>query len=95
MDLFCFLFRNFRIGYPLSRLDGPMITTITRRYKHEAEQAVSDLLARGWTITYDLTEIRNHGTTRGSYDYRKSRYTSVSGMVASCWVCKLEKEKSK
>lgn len=69
-----------------------MMTTITRKRKHEAEQAIADLLARGWTITYDLTEIHHNGTARGTYDYRKSRYTSVQGMATSAWICRMKKE---
>jgi hypothetical protein len=63
-----------------------LITTIHRKYKHEAELAVSDLLKRGWVVDYPITEIKSAGTERGDYNYMKSKYTSRQGTMASCWV---------
>jgi hypothetical protein len=72
-----------------------MITTIHRRTKEEAEKAISDLLKRGWHITYDLTEKRSSIATRGSYNHTKSRYTSKNINESSCWIAQMRKDDEK
>lgn len=70
-----------------------METTIHRKFKHEAELAISDLIKRGWEISFPLTEIQSTGTERGSYNYMKSKYTSRQGTATSCWIAKMRTEK--
>jgi hypothetical protein len=69
-----------------------MITTITRRTKKEAEIAINDLLDRGFTVVFPLTEIRQNGYSRGIYNYQKNRYSMNQSMTASCWIAKLSIE---
>jgi hypothetical protein len=69
-------------------------TTVHRRYKHEAETAINDLLNRGFEIIYPLTEIKSDSVNLGSYDYHKSHFIRVKASVSSCWIAKLRRESS-
>jgi hypothetical protein len=69
-------------------------TTITRKHKHEAERAIKDLEERGFIITYPLTEKSANMTTRGSYNYRRSRYESIGASVANAWICKMRRSEN-
>jgi hypothetical protein len=63
--------------------------TIHRRHKHEAEQAISDILERGYTIIYDLEQVSRDGKSfsRDSFGRRVFQQNTFS----SCWVAKLRR----
>jgi hypothetical protein len=65
---------------------------ITRKRKHEALQAISDLEKRGFHIIYPLTEKTANMTSLGSYNYRRGKYESVGGSVASTWIAKMRRD---
>jgi hypothetical protein len=65
---------------------------ITRKRKHEALQAISDLEKRGFYIIYPLTEKTANMTRLGDYNYRKGKYESVGGSVASCFMAKMRRD---
>jgi hypothetical protein len=69
-----------------------MITTVTRKHRHEMERAIADLLQRGFTIIYGPELHSTDTVQRGSYNYRRSRYESLSKGTASCWIAKLERK---
>jgi hypothetical protein len=71
-----------------------MVITIRRKKKVEAVRAMTDLMFKGWSIDYPLTEIKTSLTERGSYNYQKSRYTSIHGGASSVWVAKLKKDEN-
>jgi hypothetical protein len=62
---------------------------IRRQRKHEAEQAIADLLKRGFEVVYPLTEIKRDGKqfSRDSFN----RKIFVQNIGSSCWVAKLRK----
>jgi hypothetical protein len=62
---------------------------ITRRHKHEAEQAIKDLEKRGFKVIYPLTEITNNGKqfTRDMFN----RKIFVQNTFSSIWKAKLQK----
>lgn len=66
---------------------GPVI--ISRQRKHEAEQAVRDLEARGYEVVYPLTEHSRDGKIfdRNSFN----RQIFVQNTFNSCWIAKLRK----
>ena len=55
-------------------------------------QAINDLLERGFTLIYGPEQKKATTTSRGNYNYRRSRYQSVETGTSSCWIAKLEKE---
>jgi hypothetical protein len=71
-----------------------MIITIRRKKKIEAVRAMTDLMFKGWSIDYPLTEVKKSGTEKGSYNYRQSRYTSRQGTTSSVWMAKLKKDEN-
>jgi hypothetical protein len=74
-------------------LEGkPLETTIHRKTKLEAVRAVCDLVRRGYTLTYPLTEIKSTGTSIGGYNYTKGKFTSIEAMASSVWCAKLKKD---
>jgi hypothetical protein len=62
---------------------------IRRQRKHEAEQAITDLIKRGFTVVYPLTELKRDGKTftRDSFN----RKIFVENTESSCWIAKLKK----
>lgn len=64
---------------------------IRRQRKHEAEQAIKDLEARGYEIEFPLTEFSTDGKLfdRDSYNRR----IFVENTLSTCWVAKLRKAK--
>lgn len=62
---------------------------ICRQRKHEAEQAISDLVARGFEVVFPLTEISRDGKIfdRDSFN----RQVFVQNTHSSCWKAKLRK----
>ncbi|MCV9884719.1 hypothetical protein [Metabacillus halosaccharovorans] len=62
---------------------------IKRRKKHEAEQAIRDLEARGYEIEFPLTEFSSDGKLfdRDSYNRR----IFVENVLSTCWIAKLRK----
>jgi hypothetical protein len=49
-----------------------MIITIRRKKKIEAVRAMTDLMFKGWSIDYPLTEIKTSKAEKGSYNYHKT-----------------------
>jgi hypothetical protein len=70
------------------------VTTIHRKHEHEILQAVSDLEKRGYYLIYGPAEKTAAMTTRGSYDYQRSRYESIGASVASAWICKMRRSEN-
>lgn len=66
-----------------------MLTTITRQRKYEAEQAIEDLLKRGFQVKVPLTEISREGKVF-STDTR-CRKIFQRNTFSSCWKAVLEK----
>lgn len=64
---------------------------IKRQRKHEAEQAIKDLEARGYEVSFPLTEFSRDGKLfdRDSYNRR----IFVENMLSTCWIAKLRKAK--
>lgn len=62
---------------------------IRRQRRHEAEQAVSDLIDRGYVEIFPLTEFSRDGKTfdRDSFNRRIFR----ENIFTSCWVAKMRK----
>jgi hypothetical protein len=96
MDLFYIFFTNFRTNYSFIGVvtmnkrhmkDIP----IHRRTKKEAEQAISDLEARGFIVTFPLTEIKSFSETRGKYDYQRGKYSFNEAGVSTYWAAKLRR----
>lgn len=63
--------------------------TIKRQRKHEAEQAIKDLEARGFKLIYPLTEHSRDGKIfdRDSFNRR----IFVQNTHSSCWIAQLRK----
>lgn len=68
-----------------------MITTVTRKHRHEMEQAVSDLLQRGFKVIYGPAERKSVTTSRDCYSYSRGGYQALNKGTASCWIAKLER----
>lgn len=62
---------------------------VHRQFKHEAEQAISDLEKRGFEIVFPLTEFKRDGKTftRDSFNRR----IFVENTESSSWIAKLKK----
>lgn len=56
---------------------------ITRKHKHEAEQAVNDLLKRGYVIISPIQQIFRDGKTFASVGY--GRRVFMGNTPSSCW----------
>jgi hypothetical protein len=69
-----------------------MDTIIRRSKRKEAEQAVKDLLARGFEIVQDITYVRGFTYAKGTFDYRKSRNGSSSINDVGCFMAKMRKD---
>jgi hypothetical protein len=63
--------------------------TITRQRKHEAEQAISDLVARGFEVVFPLTEISREGKVFDRDSYNRKIF--VEHAHSSCWKAQLRK----
>lgn len=65
-------------------------TRITRRQKHEAEQAIADLQARGFELVAPMKELSSDGKqfTRDSYNRR----IFVGNTLSRCYTAKLRRE---
>ena len=63
--------------------------TIRRRYKHEAEQAIKDLQARGYEIVHPLTQLHSEGK-RFSRDM-KGNVVFVENASSSCWFAQMKR----
>lgn len=71
-------------------MNGPLRpVVIHRRKKHEAEQAIKDLLARGYIIITPLTELTNQGKEFKTDSYNRRIF--VCNTTSSCWVAKLRR----
>jgi hypothetical protein len=69
-----------------------MITTVTRRYKHEAEMAINDLEKRGFKVVYPLTELSREGKRFSSDKYNRKIF--LENTSSSCWIAKLERKET-
>lgn len=65
---------------------------IRRRTEKEALQAIDDLEKRGFTISSPLKEVKSSIYSKGSYDYKKSRFTSSGINDVSCWMAKMRRD---
>lgn len=63
--------------------------TIRRRKKHEAEQAIKDLQARGYEIVHPLTELHWEGK-QFSRDM-KGNAVFVQNTSSSCWFAQMKR----
>lgn len=63
--------------------------TIHRQKKHEAEQAIKDLEARGFKVIFPLKEIHSDGKTFRTDGYHRRIF--VENTFNSYWVAKLRK----
>lgn len=65
-------------------------TTVTRRQKHEAEQAIADLQARGFELVAPMKELTSEGKqfTRDSYNRR----IFVGNTLSRCYTAMLRRE---
>jgi hypothetical protein len=63
--------------------------TIHRQHKHEAEQAIKDLEARGFEIIFPLTEFGSDGKRFKTDAY--GRRIFVENISSSCWIAKLRR----
>lgn len=63
--------------------------TIRRQRKHEAEQAIEDLIKKGFEVIFPLTEFSRDGKIfdRDSFNRR----VFVQNTQSSCWIAKLRK----
>ena len=62
---------------------------IHRQQKHEAEQAIKDLEARGYEVIFPLTELKNDGKRFKTDSYNRKIF--VENVGSSCWVAKLRR----
>ena len=62
---------------------------ISRRQKHEAEQAIKDLQARGFEIVAPLREVFSDGKEFSRDRYK--RHTFIQNTPNSCWMAKLRR----
>lgn len=62
---------------------------ITRRYKHEAIQAIIDLENRGYEVVSPLTEISSEGKVFDKDTYNRSIF--VSNTLRSCWKAQMRR----
>jgi hypothetical protein len=69
-----------------------MITTVTRRYKHEAEMAIDDLEKRGFKVVYPLTELSREGKRFSSDEYNRKVF--LENTYSSCWIARLERKET-
>jgi hypothetical protein len=71
-----------------------MIITIRRKKKIEAVRAMTDLMFKGWSIDYPLTEIKTSKAEKGAYNYHNNRYEMSKVNSSSVWVAKLRRDKN-
>ncbi|MDF2789240.1 MAG: hypothetical protein K0S80_2338 [Neobacillus sp.] len=64
---------------------------IHRQRKHEAEQAITDLEARGFELVYPLTELSNDGKRYKTDSYNRKIF--VENTFSTCWIAKMMKTK--
>ncbi|MEK5173209.1 hypothetical protein NST63_08450 [Heyndrickxia sp. FSL W8-0496] len=64
---------------------------IRRRRKHEAEQAISDLEARGFEIIYPLTEISSSGKIFDRDSFNRKIF--IQNTFETCWIAKMRRVK--
>ncbi|QVY60957.1 hypothetical protein [Cytobacillus gottheilii] len=65
-------------------------TKITRRRKHEAEQAIQDLLKRGFEIVTPLKEYGSEGKVFKTDAYNRKIF--VQNNHNSCWIAVMRRE---
>jgi hypothetical protein len=63
--------------------------TIHRQRKHEAEQAIRDLEARGFEVIYPLTEYSRDGKLFDRDSFNRKIF--VENTHSSCWIAQLRK----
>lgn len=68
-----------------------MNVMITRRRKHEAEQAIRDLLKRGFYIVSPLKQVSSDGKTFTTDSY--GRQIFVENTFHSCWKAVLRRDR--
>ena len=62
---------------------------IRRQRKHEAEQAIKDLEARGFELIYPLTELSREGKLFDRDSFNRKIF--VENTHSSCWIAKLRR----
>lgn len=62
---------------------------ITRQREHEAQQAINDLVARGFEIVFPLTEFSSDGKVFDRDPYNRKIF--VENTQRTCWKAKLRK----
>jgi hypothetical protein len=66
-------------------------TVIRRQKRHEAEQAIKDLEARGFRIVFPLTEVTRDGKQFQTDYYNRKIFQNNT--FSSCWICSMRREK--
>lgn len=62
---------------------------IHRSNRDEAEQAISDLMQRGFEVIYPLTEFTRDGKAFGRDAYNRPVF--AGNIFNSCWIAKLRR----
>lgn len=62
---------------------------IRRKRKYEAEQAINDLLERGFELVCPLTKLTHEGKLFDRDDYNRKIF--VENTFSCCWIAKLKK----
>lgn len=65
------------------------IANIKRARKSEAEQAIKDLIDRGYELTYPLTEKRTEGKTYAARECKRVKF--VDNVQSGCWMAQLKR----
>lgn len=65
------------------------VANVSRARKSEAEQAIRDLEARGYIVTFPLTEERKNGKQFVADDYKRQIFVGNTG--SSKWIAKLKR----
>ncbi|MGM9925187.1 MAG: hypothetical protein ACI35R_13160 [Bacillus sp. (in: firmicutes)] len=63
---------------------------ITRRRKYEIEQAVSELVAKGYELVHGPVELFSEGKKFRSDDY--GRRVFMENETSSCWKAQMKRE---
>ena len=66
-------------------------TIIRRPHKHEVEQAIKDLEARGFKLVYPLTEQSKEGKSY-KRDFKYNRRIFVENIQSSRWIAVMRRE---
>jgi hypothetical protein len=62
---------------------------IRRQHKEEAEQAIKDLVERGFEVIFPLTEFTRDGKRFSTDSYNRKIFQENT--FSSCWIAKLKK----